>query len=155
MDANVKKLMAEPRRAAWRRPSEEEARAAVRTLIAWAGDDPDREGVHDTPERVVNALGELSCGYGQDPPKSSRRLSRRSAAIRTWCWSAESPLFSLRAPHGAVHGPGAHRLYPSTECRPLEAARTGRHLCRRLQTQETMTADLRRAAGILARAASP
>jgi GTP cyclohydrolase IA len=49
------------------RPSREEAQAAVRTLIAWAGDDPDREGLLDTPRRVVDAYDEFFAGYEGDP----------------------------------------------------------------------------------------
>jgi GTP cyclohydrolase IA len=49
------------------RPSRETAEAAVRTLIAWAGDDPDREGVKATPARVVRAFEEYFDGYGLDP----------------------------------------------------------------------------------------
>ena len=49
------------------RPSRSEAEAAVRTLIEWAGDDPDREGLLDTPGRVVRAYEELFSGYGSDP----------------------------------------------------------------------------------------
>ena len=49
------------------RPSEEEARAAVRTLLRWAGDDPDREGLLDTPDRVIRAYREWFAGYEQDP----------------------------------------------------------------------------------------
>jgi len=49
------------------RPSREEAEKAVRTLIEWAGDDPEREGLLDTPGRVVRAYEEFFAGYGQDP----------------------------------------------------------------------------------------
>ena len=49
------------------RPSREEAEAAVRTLIRWAGDDADREGVLGTPSRVVRAFEEYFAGYDQDP----------------------------------------------------------------------------------------
>lgn len=49
------------------RPSRAEAEAAVRTLIAWAGDDPTREGVLDTPKRVVEAYEEFFAGYRTDP----------------------------------------------------------------------------------------
>lgn len=49
------------------RPSEEEARAAVETLIRWAGDDPEREGLRGTPDRVVRSYLEFFAGYGQDP----------------------------------------------------------------------------------------
>ncbi len=49
------------------RPSREEAEDAVRTLLRWAGDDPDREGLIDTPARVTKAYGEWFRGYGEDP----------------------------------------------------------------------------------------
>ena len=49
------------------KPSREEAEAAVRTLISWAGDNPDREGLVDTPKRVVNAYTEFFAGYDEDP----------------------------------------------------------------------------------------
>ena len=49
------------------RPSREEAEAAVRTLLRWAGDDPGREGLAGTPERVVRAYEEFFAGYGEDP----------------------------------------------------------------------------------------
>ena len=49
------------------RPTAEEAEAAVRTLIRWAGDDPSREGLRDTPRRVVKSYKELFGGYAIDP----------------------------------------------------------------------------------------
>ena len=49
------------------KPTKEEAIEAVRTLIRWAGDDPSREGLIDTPKRVVNSYAEFFCGYNQDP----------------------------------------------------------------------------------------
>jgi len=49
------------------RPSREEAEAAVRTLLRWAGDDPDREGLVDTPARVARAYEEFFAGYDTDP----------------------------------------------------------------------------------------
>jgi len=49
------------------RPTRQQAEAAVRTLIAWAGDDPERDGVLDTPARVARAFEEYFDGYGIDP----------------------------------------------------------------------------------------
>ena len=49
------------------RPSRAEAEAAVRTLIQWAGEDPDREGLAGTPGRVVRAYEEFFAGYNEDP----------------------------------------------------------------------------------------
>ena len=48
-------------------PSQQEAEAAVRTLIEWAGDDPDREGMLDTPKRVAKAYRDWFSGYAEDP----------------------------------------------------------------------------------------
>ena len=49
------------------RPSREEAEAAVRVLLRWAGDDPEREGLIDTPSRVVRSYEEFYAGYQIDP----------------------------------------------------------------------------------------
>jgi GTP cyclohydrolase I len=55
------------------KPTREEAMKAVRTLLAWAGDDPRREGLLDTPQRVVDAYGEWFWGYGLDPAEELSR----------------------------------------------------------------------------------
>ncbi len=55
------------------RPTREEAEAAVRTLIRWAGDDPDREGLRATPARVVRAYEEWFAGYSDDPREYLKR----------------------------------------------------------------------------------
>ena len=49
------------------RPSREQAERAIRTLILWAGDDPDREGMRETPKRVARAFEDWFSGYGEDP----------------------------------------------------------------------------------------
>lgn len=51
------------------KPTREQAEAAIRTLIQWAGDDPSREGLRDTPARVVRAYEEWFSGYADDPVK--------------------------------------------------------------------------------------
>ena len=69
MDAFTKKAtqtLSELRTEEVKRPSREEAEAAVRTLIAWAGDDPKRSGLIDTPKRVASAFNEFYSGYGHD-----------------------------------------------------------------------------------------
>jgi len=55
------------------RPSREDAEAAVRTLIRWAGDNPDREGLVGTPDRVVRAYEEFFAGYDEDPGEMLKR----------------------------------------------------------------------------------
>jgi GTP cyclohydrolase I len=69
MDISAKKpaLVGAKDLASTPRPTREQAIEAVRTLIAYAGDDPDRSGVTDTPERVVEAYGEWFEGYRVDP----------------------------------------------------------------------------------------
>jgi GTP cyclohydrolase IA len=54
-------------RRAVKRPTRSEAEAAVRTLLQWTGDDPDREGLLGTPSRVVRSFEEFFSGYGEDP----------------------------------------------------------------------------------------
>ncbi len=63
-----------------RRPSQAEAEAAVRTLIEWAGDDPDREGLAGTPERVVRAYEEFFAGYSEDPVALLAKTFEETAA---------------------------------------------------------------------------
>jgi GTP cyclohydrolase I len=55
------------------KPSREQAEAAIRTMLLWAGDDPNREGLLETPERVVKAFEEWFAGYRQDPEAYMRR----------------------------------------------------------------------------------
>src|SRR3546814_6788047 len=66
LESNFRRVAAENADASWR-PSRVAAEAAVRTLIAWAGADPNREGLSDTPARVVRAYEEMFGGYRQDP----------------------------------------------------------------------------------------
>ena len=49
------------------RPDRAEVESAVRTIIRWTGDDPDRDGLHDTPARVTRSFEEFFSGYGQNP----------------------------------------------------------------------------------------
>ncbi|MBV9824392.1 MAG: GTP cyclohydrolase I FolE [Alphaproteobacteria bacterium] len=55
------------------KPTRDEALEAVRTLIRWAGDDPDREGLLATPDRVVRSFAEFFSGYGEDPEQLLQR----------------------------------------------------------------------------------
>ena len=76
MDAVVKPLDMFPLKAERRiveRPSREEAEAAVRTLIRWTGEDPQREGLLDTPKRVVSSYETLFGGYREDPFEELKR----------------------------------------------------------------------------------
>src|SRR5215467_15093110 len=55
------------------RPSREEAEDAIRTLLRWAGDDPGREGLRETPQRVARAFEDWFAGYAVDPEEFMRR----------------------------------------------------------------------------------
>jgi GTP cyclohydrolase I len=70
---NVQKIRTRQEPVTVRRPSREEALEAVRTLLRWAGDDPDREGLLGTPDRVVRAYGEFFSGYDVDPVAQLQR----------------------------------------------------------------------------------
>jgi GTP cyclohydrolase I len=59
--------LAEGTASALPRPTREDAESAIRTLLLWAGDDPNREGLADTPARVARAYREWFCGYEEDP----------------------------------------------------------------------------------------
>jgi GTP cyclohydrolase I len=72
--AKLSKTLAEEREATLaRRPSREEAEEAVRTMLRWAGDDPEREGLLGTPDRVVRAYEEFFAGYLEDPVETLQR----------------------------------------------------------------------------------
>lgn len=60
------------------RPGRSEVEAAIRTLIEWTGDDPDRDGLAETPSRVARAFEEFFAGYG--PVEILQKLSRKSRA---------------------------------------------------------------------------
>lgn len=81
-----------------KRPSRAEAEEAVRTLLRWAGDDPNREGLTDTPKRVTEAYGEWFRGYSEDPVDMLQRTLARSRATMKWlscAISATNPIASI------------------------------------------------------------
>ncbi|WP_328729168.1 GTP cyclohydrolase I FolE [Falsiroseomonas algicola] len=67
MNIQTPASIAAPQASTLQRPTREEAEAAVRTLLLWAGDDPNREGLVDTPARVARAYEEFFGGYATDP----------------------------------------------------------------------------------------
>ena len=66
------------------KPTQSDAEAAVRVLIEWAGDDPSREGLVDTPSRVARSYRELFAGYADDPREYLKRTLRKSAVTTNW-----------------------------------------------------------------------
>ena len=149
MDAVVKTLSIQPVKRDTdsikaKRPSREEAEAAVRTLICWAGDDPAREGLIDTPKRVVKAYRELFEGYDQDSSKILDKVFEEVAGYDDMVLVREIP-FASHCEHHMVPFVGhAHiAYYPSDGVVGLsKLARLVDVYARRLQTQETMTAEI-------------
>ena len=90
------------------RPSRGEAEEAVRTLIRWAGEAPDREGLLDTPKRVVSAYEEWFGGYNQDPAEILHRTFEEVGGYDDVVVLRDIPFESccehhLAAIHGTVH----------------------------------------------------
>ncbi|MEN5080863.1 GTP cyclohydrolase I FolE [Bosea sp. TWI1241] len=125
-------------------PTREEAEAAVRTLIRWAGDDPAREGLLDTPQRVVRAYRELYAGYGEDPREILGTVFEEVAGYRDMVLVRDIPFHSHCEHHMVPFVGKAHiGYYPQGGVVGLsKLARVVELFARRLQTQETMTAQI-------------
>jgi GTP cyclohydrolase I len=141
MNEIVQKIIAQPD---VDRPSEEEARAAVRTLLRWAGDDPDREGLQDTPDRVIRAYREWFAGYEQDPVDMLARTFEevdgydemvvlRDIRFESYCEHHMAPIIGK-----------AHVGYIPTDrvVGISKLARLVNVFAKRLQVQEKMTAQI-------------
>lgn len=155
MDAIADKVyLIDQKEHSFERPSREEAEEAVRVLIRWAGDDPSREGLVDTPARVARAYEEFFSGYGDDPSAVLERTFEeigdyddivvlRNIALESHCEHHMVPIV------GKVHV--AYK--PKRQAVGLsKLARVVEIFARRLQTQETMTAQI---AGIIDEVLAP
>jgi GTP cyclohydrolase I len=139
-------LMEKPRGdvAAVRRPTREEAEAAVRTLIAWAGDDPNREGLLDTPKRVAKAYRELFRGYDEDDAAILDRVFEEVGGYDDIVLVRDIPFHSHCEHHMVPFVGKAHIGYYPTEgvVGLSKLARVVDVFARRLQTQEALTAQI-------------
>ena len=126
------------------RPSREEAEDAVRTLLAWAGDDPRREGLIDTPKRVVNAYKEWFQGYDEDPVKYLSRTFDDVQGYDDIVMLRDIDVESHCEHHMAPFLGTAYVAYQPTEkvVGISKLARVVEIFAKRLQTQETMTAQI-------------
>jgi GTP cyclohydrolase I len=126
------------------RPSREEAEAAVRTLLRWAGDDPNREGLLDTPARVVKAYGQLFGGYDVDAEALLERVFEEVEGYSDIVLVRDIPFYSHCEHHMVPFMGLAHiAYYPTRGVVGLsKLARVVDTFARRLQTQETMTAQI-------------
>lgn len=127
-----------------RRPSRDEALEAVRTLLSWAGDDPTREGLRDTPARVVDAYREWFSGYDRDPADELAKTFEevggyddivllKNIEVESHCEHHVAPFlgkaFVAYLPNQRVVGIS-------------KIAKVVEIFAKRLQTQETMTAQI-------------
>jgi len=126
------------------RPSRAEAEQAVSTLIRWAGDDPFREGLLDTPARVVRAYEQWFAGYGEDPDKHLARTFEEVAGYDEMVVLRDIRFVSHCEHHMAPIVGHAHIAYlPRNKVVGIsKLARLVQVYARRLQVQETMTAEI-------------
>lgn len=145
MDATAKTLKsAQPIEIDVKRPTREEAEAAVKTLIAWAGDNPEREGLLDTPKRVVKAYEELYSGYAIDAQDVLSRTFDEVGGYDDIVFVRDIPFHSHCEHHMVPFIGKAHIAYLPTEgvVGLSKLARVTDVFARRLQTQETLTAQI-------------
>eukprot|EP01037_Dinobryon_pediforme_P015361 gene15361-15509_t len=144
MDAVVKSFIGDHAQTSVPRPSREEAEAAVRTLIRWAGDDPSREGLRDTPRRVTKAYGEFFSGYEDDAAHVLQKVFHDVGDYNDMVL-VKDIAFSSHCEHHMVPFVGkAHIAYfPANGVVGLsKLARVVDIFAKRLQTQETMTSQI-------------
>ena len=123
------------------RPSRDEALKAVRTLLAWAGDDPDRDGLKDTPKRVVDAYGEWFDGYDADVEKELSRTFEDVQGYDDMVLLRDIEVESHCEHHMAPFLGKAYVAYiPNEKVVGIsKLARVVEIFARRLQTQEVLT----------------
>lgn len=133
--------MSEPDRST---PTEDEALAAVRTLIRWAGDDPDREGLQDTPRRVIKSYRELFAGYEADPRAYLERTFEEVGGYDELVLLRDIPVVSFCEHHMLPFLGRAHVGYLPTDrvVGISKLARVVHGFARRLQIQEKLTAEV-------------
>jgi GTP cyclohydrolase I len=125
-------------------PTQADAEAAVRTLIEWAGDDPDREGLLDTPARVVRAYKELFSGYESDPREYLKRTFDEVGGYDELVILKDIRVVSFCEHHMLPFLGKAHVGYlPRSRVVGIsKLARVVHGFSRRLQIQEKLTAQV-------------
>ncbi|SHI62165.1 GTP cyclohydrolase I [Aureimonas altamirensis DSM 21988] len=144
MDATVRKFSGSAGQDSHPRPTREEAEAAVQTLIRWAGDDPRREGLVDTPQRVVRAYEEIFGGYCINPADILARTFEEVSGYDDMVLVRDIDFVSHCEHHMVPIIGKAHVAYfPDGQVLGLsKVARVVDLYARRLQTQETMTEEI-------------
>src|ERR1700760_2042758 len=126
------------------KPTREEAEKAIRTMLLWAGDDPTREGLLDTPERVVRAFEDWFSGYNEDPEEYMRRTFEEVAGYDDMGILRDIRFESHCEHHLAPIIGRAHVGYlPNNKVVGIsKLARVVDAFARRLQVQEKMNAQI-------------
>jgi GTP cyclohydrolase I len=128
-------------------PTQADAEAAVRTLIEWAGDDPDREGLVDTPARVAKSYRELFAGYEADPRDYLKRTFDEVGGYDELVILKDIRVVSFCEHHMLPFLGKAHVGYlPRNRVVGIsKLARVVNGFARRLQIQEKLTAEIAQA----------
>ena len=128
-----------------KRPTRQEAEAAVRTLLAYIGEDPAREGLVETPRRVVTAFDELYAGYKQDPAEVLTRVFEEVHGYDDMVVVRDIP-FASHCEHHMVPFTGrVHVAYHPNGDGVVGLSKLARLVdiyAKRLQTQEALTAQI-------------
>ncbi|MGN6500243.1 MAG: GTP cyclohydrolase I FolE [Tsuneonella sp.] len=125
-------------------PVPEDVQEAIRTLIRWAGDDPSREGLLDTPKRVARAWKEYCLGYDEDPSVHLSRVFEEVGGYNEIVLLKEIPFQSHCEHHMApIIGTAAIAYLPNDRVVGIsKLARVLHGFARRLQVQERLTAEV-------------
>jgi len=126
------------------KPTQADAETAVRTLIEWAGDDPDREGLIETPARVARSYRELFAGYGSDPREYLQRTFAEVGGYDELVVLKDIRVVSFCEHHMLPVTGRAHVGYLPTK-RVIGISKLGRVVhgfARRLHIQEKLTAEI-------------
>jgi GTP cyclohydrolase I len=125
-------------------PVPDDVQDAIRTLIRWAGDDPSREGLRDTPQRVARAWREYCVGYGEDPAIHLKRVFEEVGGYDEIVLLKDIPFQSHCEHHLApIIGKAAIAYLPDKRVVGIsKLARVLHGFARRLQIQERLTAEV-------------
>jgi len=126
------------------KPTQADAEAAVRTLIEWAGDDPEREGLIETPARVARSYRELFAGYASDPHDYLQRTFAEVGGYDELVVLKDIRVVSFCEHHMLPVTGRAHVGYlPTNRVVGIsKLARVVQGFARRLQIQEKLTAEI-------------